>query len=131
MAPNVILSGTEAGHGDVELATTRAAATTTAWEDNPANPYNWSLRKRLYHTSICASYAFTMYVHLSLGLGCVPEFSLTVRYDTLSTARSCRPSTPRAIDKSWRNTTSLQACLYWACRCSVSAWPLAPSSPPR
>jgi hypothetical protein len=32
------------------------------WEQSPANPYNWSRGKKLYHTSICATYAFTMYV---------------------------------------------------------------------
>ncbi|OQU94371.1 hypothetical protein CLAIMM_00732 [Cladophialophora immunda] len=30
------------------------------WSDSPANPNNWSLCKKLYHTSICATYAFTI-----------------------------------------------------------------------
>jgi hypothetical protein len=31
------------------------------WEHSSANPNNWSRGKKLYHTSICATYAFTMY----------------------------------------------------------------------
>ncbi|EXJ87437.1 hypothetical protein A1O3_04397 [Capronia epimyces CBS 606.96] len=30
------------------------------WQESPANPHNWPLGKKLYHTSICASYAFTI-----------------------------------------------------------------------
>ncbi|OAP57451.1 MFS transporter, DHA1 family, multidrug resistance protein [Fonsecaea erecta] len=30
------------------------------WKDSPENPNNWRLRKKLYHTSICAAYAFTI-----------------------------------------------------------------------
>jgi hypothetical protein len=35
-----------------------------AWQHSPANPNNWSRGKKLYHTSICAAYAFTMYASL-------------------------------------------------------------------
>ncbi|KIW98091.1 uncharacterized protein Z519_01675 [Cladophialophora bantiana CBS 173.52] len=30
------------------------------WNASPANPNNWSLCKKIYHTSICAMYAFTI-----------------------------------------------------------------------
>ena len=35
------------------------------WARSPANPNNWTRRKKLYHTSICATYAFTMYYVLT------------------------------------------------------------------
>jgi hypothetical protein len=30
------------------------------WDNASHNPHNWPLWKKIYHTWICASYAFTM-----------------------------------------------------------------------